>query len=80
MAKEITTGLNDVESKVADMICELNDWGTPGAIKRKFGRNLTKGEVTFAQKLLETVVPRTKWMKVWNAENEGARAKLRRVA
>lgn len=89
MAKDTNiTGLNEMETKIAEMICELNVFETPTAIKRKVGRDLNKAEYAVVSNALEAIVPRTKWQKFWkNWRNqyEGATTirsggKLKRVA
>lgn len=83
MAKEnAATGLTDIENKIAEMIFDLNEGATPAVIKRKVGRNLTRGEVAVLLNSFQTLVPRTKWMKVWKAqEDENAwRGKLKRAS
>lgn len=85
MAKD-TTGLNEFETKVAEMICELNVMDTPSAIKRKLGRDLSRSEYAVVTGVLEAIVPRTKWQKYWKnwkTQFEGeasARGKLKRAA
>lgn len=83
MAKEMTgTGLNEVETKITEMIFDLNEGTTPAAIKRKVGRALTRGEIGIVLNAFQVLVPKTKWLKVWRAqEDENAwRGRARRAA
>ncbi len=63
--------LTKAELRVAEDICELNCWRTPPRLLEYFGRPLNEDEITSTMNALAAIVPYEKWIRVWQAQDNG---------
>ena len=69
--------MKDLETRIAEAICELNCWETPSGIRSKVKRKLTEDEIRVVQSALESFVPYSRWIKTWQSQDG---VKLRKAA